>query len=61
MSIDEFKAYETTFYLLFSKNNADRLNAATEELGNGGSIEQELYRRIAVQLAVKAIACNTIK
>ena len=42
MSMDDFKAYEATFHLLSSKNNADRLNKAIEELRNGGGIEQEL-------------------
>ena len=32
MSLDDFKAYEATFHLLSSKNNADRLNDAIEEL-----------------------------
>ena len=42
MSMDDFKAYEATFHLLSSKNNADRLNAAIEELRHGGGIEQQL-------------------
>ena len=36
MSLDDFKAYEATFHLLSSKNNADRLNEAIEELRAGG-------------------------
>lgn len=42
MSMDDFKAYEATFHLLSSKNNADRLNEAIEELRRGGGTEQQL-------------------
>lgn len=42
MSLDEFKAYEATSHLLSSKNNADRLNEAIDELRNGGGTEQQL-------------------
>ncbi|MGL5076478.1 MAG: type II toxin-antitoxin system Phd/YefM family antitoxin [Waterburya sp.] len=42
MSLDDFKAYEATFHLLSSKNNADRLNNAINELRSGGGTEQEL-------------------
>lgn len=42
MSMDDFKAYEATFHLLSSKNNADRLNEAIEELRHGGGTEQQL-------------------
>ncbi len=42
MSLDDFKAYEATFHLLSSKNNADRLNDAIDELRSGGGTEREL-------------------
>ena len=42
MSLDDFKAYEATFHLLSSKNNADRLNQAIEELRAGGGTERSL-------------------
>ena len=42
MSLDDFKAYEATFHLLSSKNNADRLNEAIEELRSGGGTEHSL-------------------
>ena len=42
MSMADFKAYEETFYLLSSKNNADRLNKAIDELRSGGGKEHQL-------------------
>ena len=42
MSLDDFKAYEATFHLLSSNNNADRLNDAIDELRSGGGTEREL-------------------
>ena len=39
MSLDDFKAYEATFYLLSSQRNAERLSAAVEELRAGKSKE----------------------
>lgn len=42
MSLDDFKAYEATFHLLSSKNTADRLNQAIEELRAGGGTERSL-------------------
>jgi len=42
MSLDDFKAYEETFYLLSSKNNADRLNEAIHELRSEGGVEHQL-------------------
>ncbi len=42
MSLEDFKAYEATFHLLSSKNNADRLNDAIAELRFGGGIEHQL-------------------
>ena len=32
MSLEDFKAYEATFHLLSSKNNAQRLNSSIDEL-----------------------------
>ncbi len=42
MSLDNFKAYEATFHLLSSKNNADRLNDAIDELHSGSGTEHSL-------------------
>ena len=42
MSLDDFKAYEATFHLLSSKNNAERLDSAIEELRSGRGTEREL-------------------
>lgn len=42
MSMDDFKAYEATFHLLSSKNNADRLNHAIDQLRNRGGTEKQL-------------------
>ena len=42
MPLEDFKAYEATFYLLSSKKNAKRLNTAIEELRSGKGKEKEL-------------------
>lgn len=42
MSLDDFKAYEETFYLLSSQRNAERLNEAIADLRSGKGIEREL-------------------
>lgn len=42
MTLEDFKAYEATFYLLSSKTNAERLNNAIEELRSGKGVEKEL-------------------
>jgi antitoxin YefM len=42
MSLDDFKAYEATFHLLSSQNNANRLNKAIANLREGKGIEREL-------------------
>lgn len=42
MSLDDFKAYEATFYLLSSQTNARRLNTAIKELRSGKGVEREL-------------------
>jgi antitoxin YefM len=43
MTFAEFKAYETTFYLLSSKINAERLNSAIKELRSGGG-EEKIFK-----------------
>ncbi|MEN9517759.1 MAG: hypothetical protein RLZZ381_347 [Cyanobacteriota bacterium] len=42
MSLDDFKAYEATFHLLSSQNNANRLNKAIANLRSGKGIEQKI-------------------
>ncbi len=42
MTLEDFKAYEATFYLLSSKNNARRLDDAITELRSGKGVEKEL-------------------
>jgi antitoxin YefM len=42
MSLDDFKAYEATFHLLSSQNNANRLNKAIANLREGKGVEREL-------------------
>jgi len=42
MSLDDFKSYEETAYLMKSPKNAERLNAAIAELEAGEGIEREL-------------------
>ncbi len=42
ITLEDFRAYETTFYLLASKNNAQRLNSAIEELRQGKGQERQL-------------------
>jgi len=42
MTLDDFKAYEATFYLLSSKTNAQRLNDSINQLRCGGGEEKEL-------------------
>jgi antitoxin YefM len=42
MPLEDFKAYEATFYLMASKNNAARLDAAIDELRKGKGEEREL-------------------
>lgn len=45
MSLADFKAYKETFYLLYSQNNADRLNKAIDELRSGGNKEHQLFSK----------------
>ena len=42
LSLDDFKSYEETAYLMKSPKNAERLNAAIAELETGKSIERKL-------------------
>ncbi len=42
LSLDDFKSYEETAYLMMSPRNAERLNAAIAELETGKGIEREL-------------------
>ena len=42
LSLDDFKSYEETAYLMKSPENAERLNAAIAELETGKGIEREL-------------------
>ena len=42
MSVDDFKSYEETAYLMKSPKNAERLNAAIAELEAGEGIKREL-------------------
>jgi len=45
MTLEDFKAYEATFYLLASKNNATRLTTAIEELRSGKGQERSLLEK----------------
>ena len=42
MSLEDFKSYEATFYLLASKNNATRLSKGIKELRDGKGMERDL-------------------
>jgi antitoxin YefM len=42
VSLDDFKSYEETAYLMQSPKNAERLNAAIAELEAGNGIAREL-------------------
>ncbi|NER27868.1 MAG: type II toxin-antitoxin system prevent-host-death family antitoxin [Symploca sp. SIO1C4] len=42
MTLEDFKAYEATFYLLSSKKNAKRLDQAIAELRSAKGIERGL-------------------
>ena len=45
MTLEDFKAYEATFYLLSSKKNAKRLDKAIAELRAGEGVEKELIEK----------------
>ncbi len=42
MSVEDFKSYEETAYLMASPKNAERLNRAIDELESGRSQQKEL-------------------
>ncbi len=42
MSLEDFKSYEETAYLMRSPNNAKRLTEAIEQLEAGKAVEREL-------------------
>ena len=42
MSLEDFKAYEATFHLLSSRQNADRLERAINNLRAGKGTERQL-------------------
>lgn len=42
MTLDDFKAYEATFYLLSGRKNAERLEESIQELKSGAGKQKEL-------------------
>ena len=42
MSLEDYRSFEETAYLMQSRNNADRLNRAIDELENDRGIQKEL-------------------
>ncbi|ELR99631.1 type II toxin-antitoxin system Phd/YefM family antitoxin [Gloeocapsa sp. PCC 73106] len=42
MTLEDFKAYEATFYLLSSRKNAERLDESIQELNSGGGEQKDL-------------------
>jgi antitoxin YefM len=42
MSLEDFKAYEETAYLMASPKNAERLNEAIAEVEAGKTVQREL-------------------
>lgn len=42
MSLEDFKSYEETAYLMASPRNAERLNKAVAQLQSGQGVEREL-------------------
>lgn len=42
MSLEDFKSYEETAYLMSSHKNAERLNNAITQLESGKGVEREL-------------------
>ncbi len=42
MSVEDFKSYEETAYLMASPRNAERLNRAIDELESGNGQQKEL-------------------
>ena len=48
MSLEDFKAYEETVYLMASPKNAARLNQAIAEVEEGKTIQRELIEEMAL-------------
>ena len=44
MSLDDFRSYEETTYLMKSPKNAERLNAAIADLEAGKGIKREIIK-----------------
>jgi len=44
LSLDDFRSYEETAYLMKSPKNAERLNAAIADLEAGKGIDRELIK-----------------
>ncbi len=44
MSLDDFRSYEETAYLMKSPKNAERLNAAIADLEAGKGIKREIIK-----------------
>jgi len=42
MSLEDFKSYEETAYLMQSMKNSNRLNSAIEQLENGKGTQREI-------------------
>lgn len=42
MTLEDFKSYEATFYLMASKTNAERLDSAIQDLREGRGEEKTL-------------------
>lgn len=42
MTLEDFRSYEATFYLLSSRKNVKRLDKAIAELRSGGGAQKEL-------------------
>lgn len=45
ISLEDFKSYEETFYLMASPNNAKRLQSAILEVESGKSIKRDLIEK----------------
>jgi antitoxin YefM len=44
LSLDDFRSYEETAYLMKSPKNAERLNAAIADLETGKGIERDIIK-----------------
>lgn len=45
ISLEDFKSYEETFYLMASPKNAQRLNKAISEVNSGKIVKHELIEK----------------